>query len=132
MGEAVAGIGVARIAPDGHVSVGERVQLTVRTDLLHLFDPATGMAIRALDPQPAPTHGRPTAVRQRSASSTRPGGPAPRGLSRRQRLGLYRVELLLADRASVEKLLGRLDLTRRPTLGSSLAYGLVELRVHGP
>ena len=47
VGEAVAGIGVARIAPDGHVSVGERVQLTVRTDLLHLFDPATGMAIRA-------------------------------------------------------------------------------------
>ncbi len=47
VGEAVAGIGVARIAPDGRISAGERVQLAVRTDLLHLFDPATGMAIRA-------------------------------------------------------------------------------------
>jgi multiple sugar transport system ATP-binding protein len=47
VGEAVAGIGVARIAPDGKISVGERVQLAVRTDFLHLFDPATGMAIRA-------------------------------------------------------------------------------------
>ena len=47
VGEAVAGIGVARIAPDGHVSDGDRVLLAVRTDLLHLFDPATGVAIRA-------------------------------------------------------------------------------------
>ena len=46
VGEPVAGIGVARIAPDGQVSPRERVQLTVRTDLLHLFDPATGVAIR--------------------------------------------------------------------------------------
>ncbi len=47
VGEAVAGIGVARISPDGHVSDGDRVLLAVRTDLLHLFDPATGVAIRA-------------------------------------------------------------------------------------
>jgi len=47
LGEAVAGIGVARIAPDGRLSDGARVQLAVRTDLLHLFDPATGVAIRS-------------------------------------------------------------------------------------
>jgi multiple sugar transport system ATP-binding protein len=47
VGEAVAGIGVARIAPDGHIRDGERVQLAVRTDMLHLFDPATGLAIRS-------------------------------------------------------------------------------------
>ncbi len=46
LGEAVAGIGVARIAPEGKISAGERVQLAVRTDLLHLFDPATGLAVR--------------------------------------------------------------------------------------
>ncbi len=45
--EAVAGIGVARIEPEGQIRHGERVRLSVRTDLMHFFDPATGLAIRA-------------------------------------------------------------------------------------
>jgi multiple sugar transport system ATP-binding protein len=45
--EAVAGIGVARIQPEGKIKHGERVRLHVRTDLMHFFDPATGAAIRA-------------------------------------------------------------------------------------
>jgi len=44
--EAVAGIGVARIDPEGQIKHGERVRLTLRPDLLHFFDPATGLAIR--------------------------------------------------------------------------------------
>jgi multiple sugar transport system ATP-binding protein len=47
VGEAVLGIGVARIAPDGRVAAGERVRLAARPELMHLFDPATGEAIRA-------------------------------------------------------------------------------------
>ena len=47
VGEAAAGIGVARIEPDGHISQGERVRLAVRIELMHFFDPATGVAIRA-------------------------------------------------------------------------------------
>jgi multiple sugar transport system ATP-binding protein len=47
VGEAVAGIGVARIGPEARISHGERVRLTVRPELMHLFDPATGEAIRA-------------------------------------------------------------------------------------
>jgi multiple sugar transport system ATP-binding protein len=47
VGEAVLGIGVARIAPEGRVAAGERVRLTARPELMHLFDPATGEAIRA-------------------------------------------------------------------------------------
>jgi multiple sugar transport system ATP-binding protein len=47
IGEAVAGIGVARIGPEARVARGERVRLTVRPELMHLFDPATGEAIRA-------------------------------------------------------------------------------------
>jgi multiple sugar transport system ATP-binding protein len=47
LGKAVAGIGVARIEPDGHTSNGERVRLAVRTELMHYFDPATGAAIRS-------------------------------------------------------------------------------------
>jgi multiple sugar transport system ATP-binding protein len=46
VGEAVLGIGVARIAPDGRVAAGERVRLAARPELMHLFDPATGEAIR--------------------------------------------------------------------------------------
>jgi multiple sugar transport system ATP-binding protein len=46
LGKAVAGIGVARIEPDGQISNGERVRLAVRTELMHYFDPATGVAIR--------------------------------------------------------------------------------------
>jgi multiple sugar transport system ATP-binding protein len=47
LGKAVAGIGVARIEPDGQISGRERVRLTVRTELMHFFDPATGVAIRS-------------------------------------------------------------------------------------
>jgi multiple sugar transport system ATP-binding protein len=47
IGEAVAGIGVARIGPEARIGHGERVRLTVRPELMHLFDPATGEAIRA-------------------------------------------------------------------------------------
>jgi multiple sugar transport system ATP-binding protein len=47
LGKAVAGIGVARIEPDGKINDRERVRLTVRTELMHFFDPATGVAIRS-------------------------------------------------------------------------------------
>jgi len=47
VGQAVAGIGVARIGPEARIAAGERVRLTVRPELMHLFDPATGDAIRA-------------------------------------------------------------------------------------
>jgi multiple sugar transport system ATP-binding protein len=47
VGEAVAGIGVARVGPEARIDRGERVRLTVRPELMHLFDPATGEAIRA-------------------------------------------------------------------------------------
>jgi multiple sugar transport system ATP-binding protein len=47
IGEAVAGIGVARVGPEARIAAGERVRLTVRPELMHLFDPATGEAIRA-------------------------------------------------------------------------------------
>jgi multiple sugar transport system ATP-binding protein len=47
LGKAVAGIGVARIEPDGQISDRERVRLKVRTELMHFFDPATGVAIRS-------------------------------------------------------------------------------------
>ncbi len=46
LGEAVAGIGVARIEPEGQIRAGERVRLAVRPELMHFFDPATGLAIR--------------------------------------------------------------------------------------
>src|SRR5581483_6906330 len=44
-------------------------------------------------------------------------------------LGLDRFELGLGDRAAVKKLLGRLDLARRPGFTGSLADVLVELRL---
>jgi multiple sugar transport system ATP-binding protein len=44
--EAVAGIGVARIDPEGQIKHGERVRLALRPELMHFFDPATGLAIR--------------------------------------------------------------------------------------
>jgi multiple sugar transport system ATP-binding protein len=47
VGEAVAGIGVARIGPEARIAAGQRVRLTVRPELMHLFDPATGEAVRA-------------------------------------------------------------------------------------
>ncbi len=47
VGEAAAGIGVARIEPDGQIGHGERVRLAVRPELMHFFDPASGLAIRA-------------------------------------------------------------------------------------
>jgi hypothetical protein len=47
LGKAVAGIGVARIEPDGQINGRERVRLTVRTELMHFFDPETGVAIRS-------------------------------------------------------------------------------------
>jgi multiple sugar transport system ATP-binding protein len=47
LGKAVAGIGVARIEPDGKINDRERVRLTVRTELMHFFDPETGVAIRS-------------------------------------------------------------------------------------
>jgi multiple sugar transport system ATP-binding protein len=47
VGEAVAGIGVARIGPEARIGHGERVRLTLRPELMHLFDPSTGEAIRA-------------------------------------------------------------------------------------
>jgi multiple sugar transport system ATP-binding protein len=47
LGEATAGIGVARIEPDGQITRGERVRLAVRTELMHFFDQATGAAIRS-------------------------------------------------------------------------------------
>jgi multiple sugar transport system ATP-binding protein len=46
VGEAVAGIGVARIGPEARIAHGERVRLTLRPELMHLFDPSTGEAIR--------------------------------------------------------------------------------------
>ncbi len=46
IGEAVAGIGVARIEPEGQLRQGERVRLAVRPELMHFFDPASGLAIR--------------------------------------------------------------------------------------
>ncbi len=45
--QAIAGIGVARIEPDGKIKRGERVRLSVRPDLMHFFDQATGLAIRS-------------------------------------------------------------------------------------
>ena len=45
IGEAVAGIGVARIEPEGQIKAGERVRLAVRPELMHFFDAATGVAI---------------------------------------------------------------------------------------
>jgi multiple sugar transport system ATP-binding protein len=47
LGKAVAGIGVARIEPEGQINGHERVRLTVRTELMHVFDPVTGEAIRS-------------------------------------------------------------------------------------
>ena len=47
IGEAVAGIGVARIEPEGQIKAGERVRLAVRPELMHFFDPASGVAIRS-------------------------------------------------------------------------------------
>jgi multiple sugar transport system ATP-binding protein len=47
LGEAVAGIGVARIEPEGQIKAGERVRLSVRPELMHFFDPGSGLAIRA-------------------------------------------------------------------------------------
>jgi multiple sugar transport system ATP-binding protein len=47
VGEAVLGIGVARIAPEGRVAAGERARLAARPELMHLFDSATGEAIRS-------------------------------------------------------------------------------------
>ncbi len=46
LGEAVAGIGVARIEPEGQIKAGERVRLSVRPELMHFFDLGTGVAIR--------------------------------------------------------------------------------------
>ena len=46
LGEAVAGIGVARIEPEGQTKAGERVRLSVRPELMHYFEPRSGMTIR--------------------------------------------------------------------------------------
>ncbi|MGH2860276.1 MAG: ABC transporter ATP-binding protein [Solirubrobacteraceae bacterium] len=47
IGEVVAGIGVARVEPERQIKPGDRVPLAVRPELMHFFDPATGMAIRS-------------------------------------------------------------------------------------
>ncbi len=46
IGELAAGIGVARIEPEGQIRSGERVRLTVRPELMHFFDQQTAEAIR--------------------------------------------------------------------------------------
>src|SRR6476659_2590550 len=72
------------------------------------------------------------ATRGREAWLEADGQEARRTLTRgasglRERLGLDRVELLLADRAVVQELLGRLDLARGPAFAGGLADVLVEL-----
>ncbi len=47
LGAAVTSAGVARVEPDSAIRVGDRAAFGVDTDRLHLFDPATGAAIRA-------------------------------------------------------------------------------------
>ena len=44
---------VARLSPRSHIEAGDIVKLTVDTAQLHLFDPASGLALAGAGP-PAP------------------------------------------------------------------------------
>ncbi|HWZ94841.1 MAG TPA: TOBE domain-containing protein, partial [Opitutaceae bacterium] len=37
---------IARVQPTAHVAIGQKARVAFRTGKIHLFDPATGQAIR--------------------------------------------------------------------------------------
>src|SRR6202035_613745 len=48
IGSATASAGVARVAADSHIEADQRVVFAVDTERLHLFDPTTGIRLRAV------------------------------------------------------------------------------------